>query len=228
MPRTRSVKRSDDQDMSEWGAPAQNEEIEVAEDIEPEKIVERLINDAIHTAFQDLAQVRAEEPHAAFQDLAQKDSRDEAGRSPKLSPMEERIFLHLSNAFHIIASRWSDPPYLILLGTVAGGAFGIHMAALTIGFLQAFILNGWRRLLARCVIEVTFVLQSALVMGTWRCAALHHLGDTVYTVSESGIITPSSAASLTLSTIGMLMPGWQCTTLVVFHSCFSLYKFRAR
>lgn len=239
MPRTRSVRRTS---SPEWECDGleENGEIEIAEAIDTENIiVERCVESFVDNVMETVVKQRDEEVHE--EEVHEEDVHDEKvheeeglvknapeDNEGKLSAMEAWIFLHLCNAFQVIASRWSDPPYLVMLGTVAGGAFGIHLAALTIGFLQAFILNGWRRLLARCLIELTFLLQSALVIGTWRCAALHHFGDTVYTVSESGIITPSSAASLTLSVIGMLIPGWQCTLLVVFHSCFSLYKFRAR
>ena len=123
---------------------------------------------------------------------------DEIQETAVAATVEKRLFSFL---FEVV-----QEPILIMFGVVAGGAFGIHMAAFAIGFLQAIFLKDRAHLMARCTIEIMFAIQAIFVPSVMRCVALHRMGVTMSELFAVKQTTPYTCASLTICTIAIIVP----------------------
>ena len=143
----------------------------------------------------------------------------------KNATFEQHLHLHaffLKIFQFVIVDMWQCPPVLIMLGMVAGGICGRHPAALSVGFIQCSLFDGKRHLIARCLIECGMALECALFNSSFRCIALHRVGDAVAHAFKLQLMTVYNGASLAIALMGFLSPCPRIFFCILCHSVIML------
>jgi hypothetical protein len=199
----------------------------------PEKHVSDSEQDTIHAADALLELNHEDESliEASDVDSSEDSDDDEPPFDPplvlhllqKTMRIEKFLVHHLESVFNVAMSDVeSHPSLLFLLGICAGGFFGFHIAAFSIGYVFKRVLSTYAH-----VIETAFMVimvgDTFTATGSLRAFPSFCFGRDLQSFFSTGRLTPKSAAVMSIDFVGIVSPTHTTLSLICLISIYSAF-----
>ena len=136
---------------------------------------------------------------------------------------EKILVCHLESVFNVAMSDVeSHPSLLFFLGICAGGFFGFHIAAFSVGYVFKRVISKYAHMIESAFM-VMMIGDILTATGSLRAFPSFCFGRDLQSFFSTGRITPKSAAVMSLDFIGIVSPTYTTLALICLTSMYSAF-----